>query len=128
MMRTGCLLIVVFCAATAPQVPAAPPDHALIAGLLNPKSIEDPLRGLLLLGELNCVSCHQAGAAQNLINTKTAPDLAAAARRINPSYMQKFIADPARQQTFLHALADIRIKDSPGEAPRFNHFRFQKSP
>ena len=40
---------------------------------------------------------------------------------------QKVIADPTTRQSFLHALADIRIKDSPGEAPRFNHFRFQKS-
>jgi hypothetical protein len=41
---------------------------------------------------------------------------------------QKVIADPAKRQDFLNNLADIRIKDSPGEAPRYNYFRFQKSP
>ena len=41
---------------------------------------------------------------------------------------QTAIADPVTRRKFLDALADLRIKDSPGEALRFNHFRFQKSP
>ncbi len=40
----------------------------------------------------------------------------------------KVVADPAKRQGFLNNLADIRIKDSPSEAPRYNYYRFQKSP
>ncbi len=42
--------------------------------------------------------------------------------------LEKVVADPAKRQDFLNNLADIRTKDSPGEAPRYNYFRFQKSP
>jgi hypothetical protein len=41
---------------------------------------------------------------------------------------RKIVADPAKRQGFLDALADIRIKDSPREAPRYDYYRFQKSP
>ena len=41
---------------------------------------------------------------------------------------QKLIANPGTRRMFLDALADERIKSKPGEALRFNHFRFRNSP
>jgi mono/diheme cytochrome c family protein len=50
----------------------------------------DPAGGQLLLGELNCVSCHAAeGPAK-----KQAPVLDAVGSRVRVSYLKKFLADP----------------------------------
>lgn len=56
----------------------------------------DPLAaGQLLLGELNCTSCHQADAAlQSLIVKKPAPILDTVGSRVRPQYLLKFLADP----------------------------------
>ncbi len=51
--------------------------------------------GQLLLGELNCTSCHQADAAlDSLIVKKSAPILDAVGSRVRPQYLLKFLADP----------------------------------
>src|ERR1700722_469906 len=47
--------------------------------------------GQLLLGELNCVSCHAAGAASA---HKQAPILDDVATRVRISYLRKFLTDP----------------------------------
>lgn len=50
--------------------------------------------GLLLLGELNCTSCHgTAGIASGHINPKQAPVLSKAGARIQSGYMEKFLSD-----------------------------------
>jgi mono/diheme cytochrome c family protein len=48
--------------------------------------------GRLLLGELNCTSCHAADGA--LVDNKQAPVLTAVGSRVKPDYLKKFIADP----------------------------------
>ncbi len=51
--------------------------------------------GRLLLGELNCTSCHAAGAAwQKHIVNKQAPILDKVGARVRPEYLLKFIASP----------------------------------
>lgn len=51
--------------------------------------------GQLLLGELNCTSCHQADASQDsLVIKKPAPILDTVGSRVRPQYMLKFLADP----------------------------------
>lgn len=51
--------------------------------------------GQLLLGELNCTSCHQADAAlAGYIERKRAPVLDTVGSRVKPQYLLKFLADP----------------------------------
>src|SRR4051794_37353503 len=51
--------------------------------------------GLLLLGELNCVSCHRAepGLARHL-NRKQAPVLDAVGSRVQSAHLRAFLASP----------------------------------
>jgi mono/diheme cytochrome c family protein len=52
-------------------------------------------QGLLLLGELNCTSCHRAGPAlESAISRKPAPILDTVGSRVQPSYLLRFLADP----------------------------------
>ena len=56
------------------------------------KEIEQAQLGLLLLGELNCTSCHSAGAtSKGLIQAKQAPLLDKVAGRIKPEYFESFL-------------------------------------
>ncbi len=58
---------------------------------------EDPSveAGLLLLGELNCVSCHQPGESlQSAVSVKTAPVLSDVGSRIRSGFIKSFLQDP----------------------------------
>ncbi len=51
--------------------------------------------GRLLLGELNCVSCHQAdGNWPQILQPKQAPRLSGVGGRVYPDFIQKFILSP----------------------------------
>jgi len=51
--------------------------------------------GELLLGELNCVACHQVDAATlSAVGPKAAPNLDAVGARVKVGYLRQFIADP----------------------------------
>jgi mono/diheme cytochrome c family protein len=51
--------------------------------------------GQLLLGELNCTSCHQADPSlASLVQKKQAPVLDSVCSRVKPPYLLKFLADP----------------------------------
>jgi cytochrome c553 len=52
----------------------------------------DAAAGQLLLGELNCVSCHQAGEGTTI--PKQAPVLDNVGTRIRAAYFKKYLADP----------------------------------
>ncbi|RLS22869.1 MAG: cytochrome c1 [Planctomycetota bacterium] len=57
------------------------------------KEIDQAQLGLLLLGELNCTSCHAPTATtKGLIQAKQAPLLDKVAGRIKPEYFESFIA------------------------------------
>jgi putative heme-binding domain-containing protein len=59
--------------------------------------VEKRLLGLALLDQFQCRRCHQEAPGQEtqgLIAAKRAPDLTSAAERIDPLYLQRFIADP----------------------------------
>ena len=51
--------------------------------------------GLVLLGELNCTSCHAAeGVTQGLLTPKLAPVLDKVGSRVQPEYLQAFLENP----------------------------------
>jgi len=53
----------------------------------------DPARGQVLLGELNCLSCHQAPAAARVL-PRPAPDLSQVGSRVTPQFLMAYLADP----------------------------------
>ena len=75
------------------------------------------VRGLVLMGELGCASCHQAdGAWAQTIDTKAAPNLATVGGRVSPDYLRAFIARPhvvksGTTMPQLPGLADNRTRD-----------------
>ncbi|MDA7618209.1 c-type cytochrome [Verrucomicrobia bacterium] len=56
-------------------------------------------RGELLLGELNCTSCHQA--TENIaarLSNRAAPDLSSVGSRLTPHYLREYLSDPQSKQ------------------------------
>ena len=92
--------IIFACAAVFSRVPSG--SGAVVApavpgtGWLEPaEGTESNAAAELLLGELNCFSCHAASdAIRARIPTKQAPDLDRIGARIAPSYLERFLADP----------------------------------
>jgi mono/diheme cytochrome c family protein len=75
----------------------------------------DPAGGPLLLGELNCVSCHAADAPVK----KQAPILDAVGTRVRISHLKKFLADPQAVKpgtTMPSLFADDPARDAKVEA------------
>ena len=54
----------------------------------------DSTDGHVLLGELNCLACHQVGQNFSLPVTKTAPNLKSVGQRVTPQYLLQYLADP----------------------------------
>ncbi len=53
--------------------------------------------GLLLLGELNCVSCHQPDESlKSAVNVKTAPILDSVGTRVRSGYIKSFLENPKK--------------------------------
>ena len=69
-------------------------------------------RGELLLGELNCIACHNADEAiQNRLMSKAAPSLVNAGDRLTPQYLMEFLKDPQAAKpgtTMPDALSHLR--------------------
>jgi mono/diheme cytochrome c family protein len=79
-----------------PPLSAASPDHSIVPGFERFADTKtDPDAGRLLLGELNCVSCHQT--TETAILRKQAPILDGVGNRVRATAIAKFLADP---QTF----------------------------
>ncbi len=62
----------------------------VVPGLIGKHGLSEPQKGRLLFSELRCVSCH----ADELVKQKKGPDLSLVGSRVNPDYIQKFIASP----------------------------------
>ena len=80
---------------TGSKILAADAAHPVVPGFerFYTGAQVDPARGgQLLLGELNCVSCHQL--ATKASSRKEAPILDHVAGRVRVSYLRKFLSDP----------------------------------
>jgi mono/diheme cytochrome c family protein len=78
-------------AAAAPAAPPAP----VVPGfdrLTTEGKADAVAAGQLLLGELNCTSCHQAETTR--VQPRPAPDLSAAGARITPGFLRAYLSDP----------------------------------
>jgi cytochrome c2 len=67
---------------------AEPIIPGLATGTLDPE-----LRGQVLIEELNCVACH-AGVGSLKARSKQAPRLSEVGSRVNPAYLERYIAAP----------------------------------
>ncbi len=61
------------------------------------RELSPELKGLVLINKLNCVACHQGTTVPGL-PSKQAPNLKWSAKRLNPDYLAKFIADPQQMK------------------------------
>lgn len=66
---------------------------AVAAPSLQASTLDQHLRGKVLLEELNCVACHSADASLQAAS-KVAPRLAAVGARVNPYYLEAFVQNP----------------------------------
>jgi mono/diheme cytochrome c family protein len=82
--------------------------------------------GQLLLGELNCTSCHQADASlSQAIQRKSAPVLDSLCSRVKPQYLLEFLADPQRAKpgtTMPNVLAGLNDGERPAIVEALVHF------
>ena len=82
-------------AAGAPQ--AAVPNHAIVPGFerfaTNP-ALKPAEAGRLLLGELNCTSCHWSEDQGSEILRRQAPVLDSVGSRVQVEWLRQFVADP----------------------------------
>ncbi|MFT7631032.1 MAG: cytochrome c553 [Mariniblastus sp.] len=71
-------------------------SHPIVPGFerfINVEDITDVERGMLLLHELNCSSCHTTNSAWSA-NSKRAPILTEIGKRVMPEYLEPFLTDP----------------------------------
>ncbi len=116
-------------------VPAEPPaDHALVAGFerffqsraseVAPGELADA--GRLLLGELNCLSCHKAeGALAERLSPKQAPILNEVGGRLRAGAIRKLLNDPHTAKagtTMPHVLATLPDAERAEVAEALTHF------
>lgn len=77
------------------EVVAAGPTSNENANLVRGgKEIDGHLKGLVLLNELNCRSCHAIELAETSLPKATAPDLNWSGGHIDPLYISNFLSDP----------------------------------
>lgn len=84
------------------------------------------LGGKLLLGELNCTSCHQASPElSDHVVRKSAPVLNTMGTRVRPRYLMKFLADPQATKpgtTMPHVMASLPEAERKEKAEAIAHF------
>lgn len=113
LVRCLSVLALLFTAASAAAQapPASVPPRVIPFERFHATAKDQVAAGHLLLGELNCTSCHQADkslAAQ--IQKKPAPVLDSVGTRVRMPYLQKFLMDPQKVKpgtTMPNALAGI---------------------
>lgn len=78
------------------------------------ESLRPELLGIVGLKEFNCQACHQDDISDTPLTAKQAPDLARSVGRINPRFLQQFIADPLKLRPGT-TMPDVMVGMSPVE-------------
>jgi cytochrome c553 len=98
---------------------ADPVIPGLVSGTLEPE-----LRGQVLIEELNCVACHE-GEGSLKARSKQAPRLLEVGSRLNPAFLERFIADPHGTQdgtTMPDVLSALEPSQRRATAQALTHF------
>ncbi|MCA9040032.1 MAG: c-type cytochrome [Planctomycetaceae bacterium] len=97
-------------------VSAAEPVAPLIPGyerFLEAENRQSEQAGRILLGELNCLSCHKAQQEGLTSFTKKAPILTGVGDRIRPEFLREYLKDPHRSKpgtTMPNVLNDTEVE------------------
>ncbi len=90
------------------------------------ESGSQPLRGRVLLSELNCVACHAGeGVSEAELTRKGAPDLTKVGERITPHFLREFLKSPHGTQpgtTMPDLLAGLPVTERDQAAEALVHF------
>ena len=104
-------------------------DHAIVPAFerFQPAGKLDAEHGgQLLLGELNCTSCHKpTAAAAAALQRKQAPILDGVGTRVRPSWIRQFLADPQAVKpgtTMPNLLADLPAAERKAKIESLVHF------
>lgn len=127
--RSLFLSSLLFTLASQTDLIAAPqPDHAIVPGYERFRSdgLSSVEAGKLLLSELNCISCHQASVNTSLPH-RSAPVLTDVADRIQPEYLEKYLADPFATKPGTAMPQTLDGPTSAEQAKALAHFLAQKS-
>ncbi len=88
-------------------------------------ALSDDLQGMVLLGQLNCLACHAGGSKNEMIRTGQGPDLSDAGARIDPDYLERYIADPSNVKpgtTMPDVMAALDADARPAAARSIAHY------
>ena len=97
--------------------------EAIIPGAASSK-LEPELKGLVLIEEMNCVACH-SGDASLAARSKKAPRLADVGSRVNPGWIEAFIANPHGTKpgtTMPDLLGQLSVDEKKQTATALTHF------
>ena len=61
---------------------------------LDESKLNDPLKGRILIEEMNCVSCHKEPVIAE--SSKKSPRLSAVGNRLNPDHIRDFLLSPQK--------------------------------
>lgn len=105
----------------------------LAAGFLQPAPLADKVdEGEILLGELNCVACHDASPAiRARLNSRGAPNLGPNGLRVTPQWLKRWLADPAAARpgaAMPHALHGLAAGARTEAAEALTHFLVSVAP
>ncbi|MBL9173530.1 MAG: hypothetical protein JNL10_08355 [Verrucomicrobiales bacterium] len=104
---------------TVPALTASPIVSGLVRSSLDPET-----KGLILIEELGCVSCHSAGGTL-ASRSKKAPRLSDLGDRVHPAFLLQFLRDPHETQpgtTMPDLLAHLDAGDREPTATALSHF------
>ena len=102
-----------------PLLFAAPLVSGVTSSYLQPE-----LKGLVLIEEMNCVACH-SGDASLADRSKKAPRLAEIGARVNPGWIEAFIANPHGTKpgtTMPDLLGQLSVDEKKQTATALTHF------
>lgn len=119
------LFLLVFAASTLIAEPVIP----AYARLKNKRRVKNWHAGRLLVEELNCVACHDAGDTE--FDAKQAPVLSEVSGRVRASHLRKFIANPqeAKPGTTMPGLFDgTSPADRDAQVEALVHFLYSIGP
>lgn len=104
-------------------------DHPVVAGFerfYTDAKADLAAGGRLLLGELNCISCHRPEAADdNARSRRQAPVLDTAGERVKRGFLRKFLSDPQAAKpgtTMPHVLAGLSGAEQKEAVEALVHF------
>lgn len=119
----------VFLAWSASAQEQTPPKSAIVPAFERFYSAQgaDSIRaGQLLLGELNCVGCHEVDApAKLIVSPKRGPVLEQVGRRVRPEFMRDFLFDPQATKpgtTMPHVLGAGSEQERREQAEALTHY------